>query len=111
MSTERRAQKRYVIDGLMVELDGDLHETVELSVRACAVVRKSNVNYTQLDGKGRFVCAKVPSLNRPMRNWRHLYAREAIVVIDYVVADDGWEAVLAAHDVRADVSKLEDVLG
>jgi hypothetical protein len=111
MLTERRAHKRYVIDGLMIELAGRLHETVDISVRAVAVVRRARVNYTSLAGKTRFVSKKAPALNRPIARCRRLYERHAVVVFDYFVEHAAWEAVLAAHDVRADVPQLDNVFG
>jgi hypothetical protein len=111
MNRERRAHKRYVIDGLMVDIGGALHETVDISIRAVAVVRKPDMDYAQLTPPFRFLNEKAPALNQPIPHAQRLYERGRIAVIDYVVEHPHWEPVLAAHDVRADVKPLEDVFG
>jgi hypothetical protein len=111
MGTERRAHQRYVIDGLMVELGGVLHETVDISVRAVAIVRHEGTDYGKLVPPYRFVCAKAPALDVHIPNMRRLYERGRVAVIDYFIDQADWEATLAAHDVRADVKPLEDVFG
>jgi hypothetical protein len=111
MNTERRAHQRYVVDGLMVELAGSLHETVDISIRAVAIVRKDGVDYGALVPPFRFVSAKMPALNVHIPNMRRLYERGRVAVIDYFIDHPDWEATLRAHDVRADVKPLEDVFG
>jgi hypothetical protein len=111
MVTERRAHKRYVIDGLMVDLAGAVHETVDISVRAVAVVARPDVDYAALKPPFRFVSKNAQPLNRHIPNMCRLYARGRIVVLDYFIDDAAWETALAAHDVRADVKPLEDVFG
>lgn len=111
MVTERRAHKRYVIDGLMVDLAGVVHETVDISVRAVAVVRRPDVDYAALKPPFRFVSEKAEELNRHIPNMRRLYERGRVVVIDYFIDSADWEVTLAAYDVRADVKPLEDVFG
>lgn len=111
MHTERRAHRRFVIDGLLMDIGGVLHETMDISVRAVAVVRKPNSDYATLSGNARFVSEKAPALNRPIARWRRLCDRQAVVVIDYHVEHWDWEGVLAANDVRADAVKLESVFG
>jgi hypothetical protein len=111
MHTERRAHQRYVIDGLLIDLGGDLHETLDVSVRAVAVLRKPKVDYANLKGKARFVSAGTPALNCAIARYRRLCERPAVVVIDYHVEHWDWEGVLAANDVRADAVKLESVFG
>lgn len=111
MSTERRAHKRYVIDGLMVELGGVLHETVDISIRAVAIVRKDGIDYAKLTPPFRFISEKAPALNIHIPNMRRLYERGRVAVIDYFIDLPEWEPTLAAHDVRADVKPLEDVFG
>jgi hypothetical protein len=111
MNTERRAHKRYVVDGLMVELGGVLHETVDVSIRAVAVVRKDGIDYGKLVPPFRFVCEKAPALSVHIPNMRRLYERGRIAVIDYFIDDKNWEATLNTYDVRADVKPLEDVFG
>jgi hypothetical protein len=109
MVTERRAHKRYVIDGLMVDLAGVAHETVDISIRAVAVVRRPGVDYATLKPPFRFASETAEGLNRHIPNLRRLYERGHIVVLDYFIDDAAWEATLAAYDVRADVKPLEDV--
>jgi hypothetical protein len=109
MHTERRAHKRYVIDGLMIELGGVVHETVDISVRAVAVMRKAGMDYGSLKGQARFGSPKSSALDCPIASFRTLFERRAVIVIDYIVEHADWETVLAAHDVRADIPKLENV--
>jgi hypothetical protein len=111
MVTERRAHKRYVIDGLMVDLAGVVHETVDISIRAVALVRRSDIDYAVLKPPFRFASEKAQGLNRHIPNMRRLYERGRVVVIDYFIDDPEWEVTLAAYDVRADVKPLEDVFG
>lgn len=111
MVTERRAHKRYVIDGLMVELAGAVHETVDISARAVAVVVRPGIDYAALKPPFRFASEKAERLNRHIPNMRRLYERDRVVVIDYFIDDPEWDNTLAAHDVRADVTPLEDVFG
>lgn len=108
MGSERRTDKRYVIDGMMVELAGTLHDTVDLSVRAMAVVRRPG---TLLAPPYRFVNAAVPALNRPILRLHHLADRGHLIILGYEVDASGWERLLAEHDVRADMVQLEDVFG
>lgn len=109
MNHERRAHKRYVIDGLMVDLAGVLHETVDVSARAVALVVKPDVDYDDLRGPARF--AGQGALACPIVQLRKLGARQGRVVLRYLVDRDDWERVLAGHDVRADIVPLEDVFG
>ncbi len=106
--SNRRAWKRYVIDGLMVELAGVAHETVDISARAVAVVRRPG---TILAPTYRLVSAAAPELNQPMHRVRHLMDRGHLIVLHYGVDVANWEQVLASHDVRADLVQLEDVFG
>lgn len=109
MVTERRANNRYVIDGLMVELAGVVHETIDISSGAVAIVRRPGFDYAALTPPFRFLSEKCPHLNRHIPNMRRLYERSPVVVIDYFIDDIGWETTLAANDVRAGVKPLEDV--
>ena len=111
MVIERRAHQRYVIDGLMVELAGVVHETVDVSVRAVALVARPGVDYAALKPPFRFASEKAEGLNRHIPNMRRLYERGRVVVIDYFIDDPEWDNTLAAYDVRADVKPLEDVFG
>jgi hypothetical protein len=109
MKRERRAHKRYVIDGLMLDIAGILHETVDVSARAVALVAKPGVDYDDLKGEARF--AGRVGLACPILKLRKLGERQARVVLRYVVDRDDWERALADHDVRADIVPLEDVFG
>lgn len=113
---ERRATKRYVIDGLLVEIGGVVHETVDVSTRAVAVVRRAGVDYARVKAPFRFKCAAVRELNRPVDKMNRLYERAATVVLEYVILEyeidrAQWESILSRHDVRADVVPFEDVFG
>ena len=108
MGSERRAHRRYVIDGMMVELAGTAHETIDISSYAMAVVRRPG---TLLAPGYRFVNPAVPALTQPILRIRHLMDRGHLIILQYEVADPNWEKVLAAHDVRADLVQLEDVFG
>jgi len=112
--SERRATKRYVIDGLLVEIDGVVHETVDVSTHATAVVRRAGIDYSRVKGPFRFTCESISDLNHPISEMKFLYERAATVVLEYVILEykvdrDAWESVLSRHDVRADVVPFEDV--
>lgn len=112
----RRAAKRYVIDGLLVEIAGIDHETVDVSACAVAVVRRAGVDYANAKGPFRFKCNKVGELNHPISDMKFLSGRRATVVLEYVILAydvdrDVWENVLSRHDVRAGVVAFEDVFG
>ena len=107
--SDRRSHKRYVIDDLKVEVGGVAHETVDVSIRAVAVVRRPGVDYAKIQPPYRFASAKSAPLSRPILHLSRLYERGPVVVLDYYMGVDDWEAVLAAHDVRADVEPLQDV--
>ena len=106
MGSERRAHKRYVIDGLTVELAGTPHDIIDISSRAMAVVRRPG---TLLAPRYRFVCPQVAALNQPVMRMHHLLDRGHLIVLEYEVPGREWENILAAHDVRADLVQLEDV--
>ncbi len=114
--SERRAHKRYVIDGLLVEVDGVVHETVDVSNCAVALVRRENIDYAKVKGPFSFKSAKVAELNRPIAEMAFLYQRAATVVLTYVILEyktdrSAWEDILSRSDVRADLIPLEDVFG
>lgn len=111
MGRERRAQARYVVDGLMVDIGGVMHETVNLSVRSVAIVRRAGVDYAKPTPPFRFVSEKTPALNATIGNMARLHERGHVIVLDYLAVRPDWEALLAAHDVRADMAPLEDVFG
>jgi hypothetical protein len=107
--SDRRAHKRYVVDDLKVEVGGVVHETVDISIRAVAVVRRPGVDYEKIQAPYRFASDKAAPLSRPILHLHRLYERGLIVVLDYYMGVDEWEALLTAHDVRADVEPLQDV--
>jgi hypothetical protein len=113
---ERRANKRYVIDGLLMEIGGVVHETVDVSARAVAVVRRPGIDYKQIKGACRFTSEKGRPLNQRLSSVKYLYERAATVVLEYVILEyqldmEIWESILNRHDVRADQIMLEDVFG
>lgn len=108
---ERRAQKRYVIDGLLVEAGGIVHETVDVSAHAVAIVAIVGFDYTRLRPPYRFLSRAARDLNRPFSQTRQLYRRGPLVVLAYDIDDDDWDSALAAYDVRADMTPLDDVFG
>lgn len=108
---ERRLAERYVIGGLMVDINGVQHETLDISQSAVAVVRQTGVNYSRLDQPSRFVAKGKDPLNQPIRSMHFMMQRASIVVFSYEIDVPDWEKVLKAHDVRADMKQLEDVFG
>ena len=116
LGSERRAHKRYVIDGLFVEIGGVVHETADLSTHAVAVVRRAGVDYAQMKPPFRFKSAGARELNQPVDKMTRLYERPATVVLEYVILEyevdrATWEGILSRHDVRADIVPFEDVFG
>ncbi len=108
---ERRTASRYVVGGLLFEVGGVVHETLDVSHCAVAIEHKSAVDYSRLTGIGRFVSKSVPALNRNVTSMHYITRRAGLVILGYETGSDGWEQVLAAHDVRADMLQLEDVFG
>ena len=114
--SERRAAKRYVIDGLLVEIGGAAHETIDVSSCAVAIVRRSGIDYSRVKGPFRFKSSDVEELNRPIAEMKFVYERAATVVLTYIVLEykidrTVWDGILSRHDVRADVVPFEDVFG
>lgn len=108
---ERRKAKRYVIDGLMVELNGVVHETFDVSHGAVAVLRKAGVDYSECAGPSMFRSERNSALNQPIARLHYINQRAGFVAMGYEVAVADWESTLAKYDVRADVVQLEDVFG
>lgn len=111
MARERRKSARFVIGGLMYEVNGVLHETLDISVNAVAVLHLTGVNYARIDEKSKFHSTKYASLNRLAANPHLIAQRARIVVIGYTVDGAEWEQLLRENDVRADMKQLEDVFG
>lgn len=95
----------------MYEVNGVLHETLDISVHAVAVVRLPNVNYSRIDERSQFHSPNSAALNKPVSNPHFIAQRAGIVVIGYTASGDDWENLLRDNDVRADMKQLEDVFG
>lgn len=108
---ERRTAARYVVGGLMLDLDGVIHETLDISPRAVAILREKGVNYSRLQVPAKFQSKSVPVLNMPIRALQFITQRASLIVLGYESSIEGWEEILKAHDVRADMMQLEDVFG
>ena len=114
-SHERRTASRYVIGGLTLEIGGVSHETLDVSNAAVAIIREAGVDYARLNVPARFCAAKAPLLNQEIRHLNFITRRSGLIVLGYELGDEvdraDWEAILKAHDVRADMKQLEDVFG
>ncbi|MCE9522377.1 MAG: hypothetical protein K8S25_08100 [Alphaproteobacteria bacterium] len=112
--SNRRSAKRYVIDGLMVEIGGFSHDTIDVSRLAVSIVRRADVDYSRLNARCEFKNAKASELNRPIASLEFGHRRGVAVVLKYALAgrefqSRDWENILSRHDVRADWVALEDV--
>lgn len=110
MASDRRAKKRYVIDGLMLEIGGIAHETIDVAANSVAVIRVPGVDYKNLQAPFRFKLRKSAAIDHPVSALRIIGERAAMIVFEYTVKKRDWEATLLRHDVRAGVH-LEDVFG
>jgi hypothetical protein len=108
---ERRQAARYVIGGMMLDLNGVLHETLDISPGAVAVVQEKGVDYSRLNVPASFICKSARALYEPLTSLQFITRRANIIVLGYSVSAANWEAILQAHDVRADMKQLEDVFG
>lgn len=113
---ERRTARRYVIDGLFVDLGGVLHETVDISVCAVALVRRSGIHYSAANRTSWFLSTNVTALTRSVSEMEIVIERKEIVVFDYFIRESefdpkAWEELLRRHDVRADSVPLEQIFG
>jgi len=108
---ERRTASRYVIGGLKLEIGGVSHETLDVSNAAVAIIREADVDYARLNAPARFCAPKAPQLNQDIRQLHFITRRSGLIVLGYEVDRTDWEAILKAHDVRADMKQLEDVFG
>ena len=109
--SERRSGKRYVIDGLLLEIGGVDHETVDISAHAVAVIRRPGIDYTSVKPPFRFKSGRLPQINHCIGGLRVARERAATIVLEYSQECAEWENTLKRHDVRADVKPLEDVFG
>lgn len=109
--SERRSGKRYVIDGLLLEIGGVDHETVDISARSVAVIRKPGIDYTSVKPPFRFKTGRVAEINHCVSGLKVVRERAATIVFEYRPECTEWEDTLKRHDVRAGVRPLEDVFG
>ena len=95
----------------MLDIGGVLHETLDISHVAVAIIREAGVDYARLNAPARFCSVKAPPLNQQIRRLHFITRRSGLIVLGYEVDRPDWEAILNAHDVRADMKPLEDVFG
>src|SRR5262245_36299026 len=110
MGAERRALKRYVVDGLLLEIGGVEHETIDVSPRSVAAIRVPGVDYRQLKAPFRFKSRKSAEIDQSISALRIITERAATIVFEYHVKSPAWEKTLRRHDVRAG-AELDDVFG
>jgi hypothetical protein len=110
-SHDRRNAKRYVIDGLMAEVNGVVHETFDVSLYAVAVLRRAGVDYSKFVGPLMFRSERSVELNQTVCRVHFIKQRAGLVVLGYDANATEWEATLARYDVRADMVQLEDIFG
>ena len=112
---ERRTASRDVIGGLTLEIGGVSHETLDVSNASVAIIREAGVDYARLNAPARFCAPNAPQLNQDIRQLHFITRRSGLIVLGYELGDEmdqaDWEAILKAHDVRADMKQLEDVFG
>jgi hypothetical protein len=113
---EKRAARRYVVDGLFVNFNGVVHETVDVSARAVALVRRVGVDYSKLSRSSWFMSTNAAALTRSISEMNYVCERGQIVVFDYVIREPQfdprqWEESLRMHDVRAHDVSLEKMFG
>jgi hypothetical protein len=111
---EKRTAPRFVIDGLFVEFNGVIHETLDISVRAVALVQRASVDYSTACRSNWFLSANAAELTRPIAEMTFVTKRDALVVFDYAIREPqfdprDWEAILRRHDVRADVATFDKI--
>lgn len=108
---ERRIDKRYVIGSLMLETGGVLHETLDVSCRAVAIIQRQGIDYLKYSEPAWFRSERHGGLDQQVTRLHFRSQRAGFVVLGYEVDAADWEARLAAHDVRSDMVALEDVFG
>jgi hypothetical protein len=108
---ERRRNERYILGDLMLELDGVRYETLDVARDAVAIVASEPPRTEWTRTAGRFISENEPALNQDIEGLALMARRSGIIVLSYTVPRSDWEQVLATHDVRADMKKLEDVFG
>ena len=110
-SANRRTAQRYVLGDLLLEVNGVVHETVDISARSVAVIAQPGIDYAMRRSHARFISAKLAKLNREVRWLAVTGLRESLAIFDYAVDDPDWEALLRQHDAANDVVILEDIFG
>lgn len=113
---EKRTAQRYVIDGLFVDFNGVVHETVDISVRAVALVRRDGVDYSTERGLSWFMSSNAAELTHSISQMSYVTTRDAVVIFDYIIRESRfdpreWERALRRHDVRAGIAPLEKMVG
>ena len=111
MGRERRTAERYVIGSLLMDLGGMVHETLDVSKCAVAVLRQSTCDYSKLNVPARFFSETQPELNQSIARLSYIAQRSGVIVLGYTADNPEWEHVLQTHDVRFDMKQLEDVFG
>ena len=109
--SERRSGKRYVIDGLLLEIGGVDHETVDISARSVAVIRKPGIDYASAKPPFRFKADRLGEINHCVSGLKVACERVATIVLEYRSECTAWESTLERYDVHAAVKPLEDVFG
>jgi hypothetical protein len=108
---DRRTAVRYVLGDLVLEINGLVHDTVDISTRSVAVVARSGIDYADRRMHARFTSARVPELNREIVSLAVTGLRRSLAIFDYAVDDAAWEAKLKQHDVANDTPVLQDIFG
>jgi hypothetical protein len=108
---ERRTAQRYVLGDLALEINGVLHETVDISARSVAVIARPGIDYSNPRGHARFVSSGVAELNREIVSLIVTGLRRTMAIFDYAVTDPNWEALLKRYDAANDTPVLEDIFG
>lgn len=108
---ERRRNERYILGDLMLDIDGVRYETLDVARDAVAIVASEPPRTEWTRAAARFISENEPALNQDIQGLSLMARRSGIIVLGYAVPRDDWESVLATHDVRADMKKLEDVFG
>jgi len=108
---DRRTAQRYVLGDLALEINGVLHETVDISARSVAVIARPGIDYSNSRAQARFVSNGVADLNREIVSLMVTGLRRTMVIFNYAVTDVNWEALLKRHDAANDTQALQDIFG
>ncbi len=99
-----------MVGDLALEINGVLHETVDISIRSVAIVAREGVDYAHPRIQARFVSG-VPDLNREVLSLNVTGLRRSLVILDYAVGDRHWEQLLVRHDVANEAPVAADIFG